>query len=67
MIKNNLRIVMAMNDTKASKVAERTGIAKSTISNFINGKTDIKLSTLISLCIFFKCQLSDLIELSFED
>ncbi|MGR1426194.1 helix-turn-helix transcriptional regulator [Streptococcus agalactiae] len=28
-------------------------MSKSTISKFINGKTDIKLSTLISLCIFF--------------
>ncbi len=58
---------MALNNTKASEVAEKTGISKSTISKFINGKTDIKLSTLISLCIFFKCQLTDLIELTHED
>ncbi|CNB28351.1 helix-turn-helix domain-containing protein [Streptococcus agalactiae] len=67
MVKNNLHIVMALNNTKASEVAEKTGISKSTISKFINGKTDIKLSTLISLCIFFKCQLTDLIELTHED
>ncbi|HGD6005253.1 TPA: helix-turn-helix domain-containing protein [Streptococcus agalactiae] len=53
MVKNNLHIVMVLNNTKASEVAEKTGISKSTISKFINGKTDIKLSTLISLCIFF--------------
>ncbi|HGA3256576.1 TPA: helix-turn-helix domain-containing protein [Streptococcus agalactiae] len=53
MVKNNLHIVIALNNTKASEVAEKTGISKSTISKFINGKTDIKLSTLISLCIFF--------------
>ncbi len=67
MIKNNLHVVMALNNTKASKVSEGTGISKSTISKFINGKTDIKLSTLLSLCKYLKCQLSDLIELIPED
>lgn len=67
MLKNNLLIVFAEKKTKASKVSKETGIAESTISNFANNKTDIKLSTLIKLCNALKIRLSDLIEFSPED
>lgn len=41
---------------------KKTGIAKSTLSKIINSKTDVKLSTLIKLCDYLGCTLSELIE-----
>ncbi len=67
MLKNNLLIVFAEKKTKASKVSKETGIAKSTISNLANNKSDVKLSTLIKLCKSLKVPLSDLVEFSPED
>lgn len=62
MLKNNLRIIYAESNTNASSVSKKTGIAKSTLSKIINSKTDVKLSTLIKLCDYLGCTLSELIE-----
>lgn len=66
MLKNKILIVFAEKNIKACKVSKETGIAKSTISNLANNKTDVKLSTLVKLCNFLGVTLSDLIEFTPE-
>lgn len=62
MLTNKLPLLLVKNKLKAKNLSLVTGIAESTLSNFINEKSDIKLSTLIKLADYFKVPLSELIE-----
>lgn len=65
MIINNFSILLIKNKFKAKNFSACTGIAESTLSSFVNiadnGK-DIKLSTLIKICDYLECTLSELVE-----
>lgn len=65
MIVNNFSVLLVKNNFKAKYFSASTGIAESTLSSFVNitdnGK-DIKLSTLIKICNYLNCTLSELIE-----
>ncbi len=52
MVKNYLRLQMAKKNYNSKKISSCTGISESTISKFLNDKTDVKLSTLIKICTF---------------
>lgn len=59
----NLRIVMAEKNIKANKLSKETGIAETTISNLINGKTNgIAFETLEKLAEHLGASVSDLFE-----
>lgn len=65
MITNNFSVLLAKNKFKANNFSISTGIAESTLSSFVNianNKKDIKLSTLIKICDYLNCTLSELIE-----
>lgn len=62
MVKNYLRLQMAKKNYNSKKISSCTGISESTISKFLNDKTDVKLSTLIKICTFLDCNLSELVE-----
>ncbi|ARE10261.1 helix-turn-helix domain-containing protein [Lactococcus lactis] len=62
MITNNFLALVGKNKTTSSDISKKTGIAGSTLSKFASEKSDIKLSTLIKICDYFGCELSDLIE-----
>lgn len=65
MIVNNFSVLLAKNKFKAKYFSISTGIAESTLSSFANiesNKKDIKLSTLIKICDYLGCTLSELIE-----
>lgn len=65
MLTNNFSVLLAKNQFKANSFSSWTGISESTLSSFVNiadnGK-DIKLSTLIRICNYLDCTLSELIE-----
>lgn len=65
MIINNFSVLLARKKFKAKYFSVSTGIAESTLSSFVNivdnGK-DIKLSTLVKICDYLDCTLSELIE-----
>ena len=62
MIVNNFLALVGKNKTTSSDISINTGIAGSTLSKFASEKSDVKLSTLIKICDYFDCELSDLIE-----
>lgn len=62
MISNNFLELIGKNKITAKTVSKNTGIAGSTLSKLASDKSDVKLSTLIKLCNYFKCSLSELIE-----
>ena len=62
MITNNFLALVGKNKTTSSDISKKTGIAGSTLPKFASEKSDIKLSTLIKICDYFGCELSDLIE-----
>ena len=65
MLTNNFSVLLAKNQFKANSFSSCTCISESTLSSFVNiadnGK-DIKLSTLIKICNYLDCTLSELIE-----
>lgn len=65
MLTNNFSVLLPKNQFKANSFSSCTGISESTLSSFVNiadnGK-DIKLSTLIKICNYLDCTLSELIE-----
>ncbi len=65
MIATNFSILLLKKNFKAKSFSVHTGIAESTLSSLVNiaenGK-DIKLSTLIKICNYLNCTLSELIE-----
>ncbi|MCI3860783.1 helix-turn-helix transcriptional regulator [Lactococcus garvieae] len=65
MLINNFSVLLAKNQFKANSFSICTGISESTLSSFTNianNKKDIKLSTLIKICDYLECTLSELIE-----
>lgn len=65
MLINNFSVLVVKRRLRAYQVSKDTGIAESTLSSFVNivdNEKDIKLSTLIKLCNYLNCTLSELIE-----
>ncbi|MCJ1995700.1 helix-turn-helix domain-containing protein [Lactococcus piscium] len=62
MISNNFKIILAQKDIGAVDASKETGIAQSTLTKFKSDKNDIRLSTLIKICDYLNCTLSELIE-----
>lgn len=62
MISNNFKIILAQKDIGAVDVSKETGIAQSTLTKFKSDKNDIRLSTLIKICDYLNCTLTELIE-----
>ena len=53
---------------KGYKLAEATGLSTATISKLVQGENiDVKLSTINKLCNFFNCQLTDILEYTFDE
>ena len=49
-MKNRLKVILAEKNLTAKKLSELTNISQSTISNFLNGKSEMKISTIAKIC-----------------
>lgn len=49
-MKNRLKVILAEKNLTAKKLSEITHISQSTISNFLNEKSEMKISTIIKIC-----------------
>lgn len=49
-MKNRLKVILAEKNLTAQKLSEITNISQSTISKFLNGKSEMKISTLLKIC-----------------
>lgn len=49
-MKNRLKVILAEKNLTAKKLSEITHISQSTISNFLNGKSEMKISTIVKIC-----------------
>lgn len=58
----NLRKMRKQRHLTIEQLSELTGISAATISRIENGDTDMYVSTLLILCDFFKCNMSNLVE-----
>ena len=64
MIRCHLSRIMGENKMKIADVARETGLNRSTVTALYNETaTRIDLETIEKLCTFFKCPISDLLEL----
>ena len=60
---NNLKILMAIENVKATEISKETGIARSTISNIANNKTNrISFNTMKKLTEYLDCTYDDLLD-----
>ena len=57
--KNNLKFLLSMNEMTQMELHRKTGISQSSISKIINGKTDVKLSSIIKICNEFDITVVD--------
>lgn len=55
-----LKIILVEKDLTAKKLSEITNISQSTISNFFNGKSEMKLSTLKRICEALSIEIDEL-------
>lgn len=63
MIKVYLSNLMGAKKSTIQDIADATGLSRTTISNLYHEKvTAISFETMMKLCKFFDCKLSDLIE-----
>lgn len=49
-MKNRLKVILAEKNLTAKKLSEITNISQSTISKFLKGKSEMKISTLLKIC-----------------
>ena len=49
-MKNRLKVILAEKNLTAKKLSEMTNISQSTISKYLNGKSEMKISTLVKIC-----------------
>lgn len=56
-----VRATVARQQVSLSELSERTGIAKSTLSNKLRGKTDFSISELIDVAIALDVPTADLL------
>ena len=49
-MKNRLKVILAEKNLTAKKLSEITNISQSTISKYLNGKSEMKISTLMKIC-----------------
>ncbi len=68
MIKSNLAIFMAKKKINIAKLSNETGIARNTLSNLYHetGK-GVQFDTIEKLCLFFNCNVGDLLEIAYEE
>lgn len=65
MIRNNLSLLLAERNLKATKVSNDTGIARSTLSKIVNNTSEkIDYATINSLCNYLKITPGDFFEYS---
>jgi len=63
MIVNNIPVQMAKRRMNIQKLAEATGLSRTTLSNIVNDKfTRIDLKTIDVLCKALECNTQDLLE-----
>jgi len=65
MIRCHLSRLMGEHKMKIADVARETGLNRSTVTALYNeSATRLDLETIEKLCILFKCQIGDLLEIS---
>lgn len=63
MIKLKLRELIWERCTTATDIHNKTGISQSILSDMVRGKrTNVGLDIINKLCIYFDCDISDLVE-----
>jgi DNA-binding Xre family transcriptional regulator len=62
MIKIKLHDLLWQMRISQKELAEGSGLAESTISKFIRGDYDCRLSTLQKICNYLQCKITDVIE-----
>ncbi len=61
-MKKRLKVVLAEKNLTAKRLSEMTNISQSTISNYLNGKSEMKFSTLVKICRALSIEFEDLFE-----
>lgn len=63
-VKNNLRTLMAKKNVNIQDVSDATGLSRKSISKLYN-ETSIQITfdVIARLCIYFNCEVNDLLEL----
>lgn len=59
-MKKRLKVVLAEKNLTAKRLSEITNISQSTISNYLNGKSEMKFSTLEKICRALSIEFEDL-------
>ena len=63
MIQNNFSVILAQKLLKISKVAQETGISRTTLTNlYYRRSSQISFDVLDRLCGYLKCSVSELFE-----
>ena len=68
MIKIKLRQLIWDNNTTATEIHKVTGISQSILSDIVrNKRTNVGLDIINKLCIYFKCNINDILEFTPEN
>lgn len=62
MIKSKLHDLLWQMRVTQKELAEKTGLAESTVSKLVRGEEDCKLSTIDKICSYLQCKITDIIE-----
>ena len=66
-VKNNLRVLMAKKGVNIQDVSDATGLSRKSISKLYN-ETSIQITfdVIARLCVYFNCEVNDLLVLEVE-
>lgn len=66
-VKNNLRVLMARKNVNIQDVSDATGLSRKSISKLYNESSiQITFDVIARLCLYFNCEVNDLLYLENE-
>ncbi|PKR86128.1 helix-turn-helix domain-containing protein [Heyndrickxia camelliae] len=67
-VKNNLRVLMAKKGVNIQDVSDATGLSRKSISKLYNESSiQITFDVIARLCVYFDCEVNDLLRLEEEN
>lgn len=61
-METRLKVLLAERNLTAKKLSEITNISQSTISKYLNGKSEMKISTLVKICNALSIEITQLFQ-----
>jgi len=61
-LETRLKVLLAERNLTAKKLSEITNISQSTISKYLNGKSEMKISTLVKICNALSIEITQLFQ-----